>query len=176
MSRCAVKTAVLAALLLLNSSCRDSFQVFSNKYHVLFRCDISMSPYTPVQTYGSFVSVRQSGNNLKVTDMNGTTTQLQMSQVESAGISLGLGGLIIGIPSIGNTDGLIYAYDLACPVCDRASARLSFDNLGIAECKSCNTVFDLNNNGFVIGSGSGGNHPLYRYPVSRSGSMVIVSN
>ncbi len=166
----------LAVCLLSLQSCKNSFAIFSGKYPVRYRCDVSVPPYNTATSLGVFLSVRQSGASLVVTDNDGVESRYPMTQMESKDFILGLGGLILGTPALDNPDCVIYAYDLACPVCERASTRVTFSNTGEARCPSCHTVFDLNNNGFVIASDRDDTRPLFRYPVSRMGMQVIVSN
>lgn len=168
--------AVLALLLLPVQSCGDSYTVFSSKYHVFFQCDAGISPYNAMSSLGVFISVRQSGANIVTLDMDGHETRMQMTEKEARSFNFGLCGLILGTPALDNQDCIIYAYDLGCPVCDRSSRHLTIDNTGVASCSSCHTSFDLNNNGFVISSDDDNPRPLYRYPVSRTGSSVVVSN
>lgn len=168
--------ALSAAACLLLASCENSFEVFSNRYPVSYGCDLSLSPYKSAEFFGTFISVRQSGPNLIVTEMNGTVTKEPMTEAEAKGFRMGLCGLIIGTPALDNESCQIFAYDLGCPVCDRSGKRLDIDLDGTASCSSCGTEFDLNNNGFVIASERKDSRPLYRYPVSRNGSYLTVSN
>lgn len=168
--------ALFAALCLLLASCDNSFEVFSDKYPVSYGCDVSLPPYNSAAFPGTFISVRKSGPDIIVTGMDGTVTKQQMTEAEAKGFRMGLCGLIVGTPALDNESCQIYAYDLGCPVCDRSGRRLELGLTGTASCPECGTSFDLNNNGFVIASERKDTRPLYRYPVSRNGSYVTVSN
>ena len=167
---------LFAAILLLTQSCDKSFTVFSGRDPVYYRCDLGLPPFNVVSSMGVFLSVRQSGGNVLVTDANEELSRIPMTEREAKSFLFGLGGLIIGTPALDNEKCEVFAYDLACPICDRRSIRLKFDANGVAACPNCSTTFDLNNNGFVIDSDRKDARPLYRYPVSRSGSQVIVAN
>lgn len=170
-------TVILMCLLLLQTwSCDDSYSVFSNRYHVFYRCDASQPPFNAACSMGVFISVRQSGQNLVVTDMDGHESRYPMSEVDARSFHFGLAGIVIGTPALDNPDCAVYAFDLGCPVCDRSSKRIVLNSAGVAECPDCHTTFDLNNNGFVLASERSDARPLYRYPVSRSGSQIVVSN
>ena len=163
-------------MLLTAGSCQNSYSVFSTRFPVNFFFDPTLPPYNAVTSFGVFISVRSSGNELIVTDASGKVTRWPMSEMESRSFLFGCGGLIIGTPSLDNDGCYIYAYDLACPVCDRASARLKLTTDGKAKCPDCGTEYNLNNNGFVITSQQEQNRPLFRYPVSQTSLTVTVSN
>lgn len=167
---------VLLAAAAALCSCENSYPVFSTRYHVNFRCDASQPPFNAVMSGGVFLSVRCPGTELIVTDADGHVSRWPMSESDRRSSAFGLGGIIIGTPFIPDENGPVYAYDLACPICEKASVRLSFGSDGIARCPSCGTSFDLNNNGFVISTESGSNNPLYRYPVTQGLQYLTVSN
>lgn len=125
---------------------------------------------------GVFVTVRISVNNVLATSSDGEEYKFPLTELDSRTFRMGLGGLIIGTPSLNNDDISIWAYDLACPICDQAKYRLKIDYSGIASCSNCETKFDLNNSGFVISSSAKGTRPLYRYPVFVNGNIVSVAN
>ena len=87
----------------------------------------------------------------------------------------GLGGLIIGTPALDSEN--IWCYDLACPICNISSARLSIDNEeGHCTCPECGSVFDLDNAGTVLTSSSSDYRPLFRYPVSVNFPTIYIHN
>lgn len=170
----------LVAFLAVSQSCENSYSIYSGKHRVLFVFNPNMPPYNTVTSMGTFISVRHSGNELIVTDANRKETRWQMSETESRNFIFGFGGLIIGTPSLDNEHCQVYAYDLACPICDEYSSklsRLSFNTTGVAECSKCHSKFDLNNNGFVISvSDKDKSRPLYRYPVTYNGQTISIAN
>jgi nitrite reductase/ring-hydroxylating ferredoxin subunit len=93
-----------------------------------------------------------------------------LTEVQSRVFSFGLAGIIIGSPWYG--DGQIYAYDLGCPQCDLPSARLTVNTTPYAKCAKCGASYELNNHGYATNGG----HPLYRYPISLNGNMLMVHN
>lgn len=171
------RTAAVAAMLLFGGSCaRNTYSTFCTTYFTQFSFDISEPPFNTAAGMGSFVTVRKSGTTLVVVDADGHESRVEMSEEQLRYTSLGLGGLILGTPALDNFSGQVYAYDLACPVCDTGSSRLGIKNTGTASCSKCGTTFDLNNNGFVISSEREEARPLYRYVTKTIYNDVIVTN
>lgn len=166
----AVLTAAVAA------SCSNSYELFCTKYRANFRCDPTVPPFNVTTSLGSFVSVRCPAEELIVTDSEGHVTRWPVTEIEKRNFAMGLSGFIIGTPTLDNDRCAVYAYDLACPICDKASVRLKFNSLGVATCPDCGSTFNLNNNGIVISSESEHQRPLYRYPVSQTLQSLIVTN
>ncbi len=166
------KTILLLALFFV-VACSRSYEVYSSKYPVSFSCDISKSPFKKIQTSGYFLSVRSTAtkNGYKVKDFDGKEQTFPYTEVQNRVFSFGLAGLIVGKPYFG--DEMIYAYDLGCPQCDRASAPLNVSGDGTASCLKCNNIYDLNNGGIAK---TGDSRPLYRYRTTLNGSMLIVHN
>lgn len=148
----------------------------SSSYAVNFRCNGSVSPFNQTYSYGSFITIRRkSSSSYEVTDASGRilpTIMLSESEARE-GFYYGLGGLIIGTPSLG--DGNIWAFDLSCPVCDRAKYRLTLarDGTGQALCPQCGNVYDLNSGGILL-QGSG--RSLWRYSVIQQGGYLYIHN
>jgi len=157
-------------------SCGETYDLFCTRYPVRFSFSTSVVPYNQVTSLGAFVSVRRSGASVLATTQTGSVYTLPMSQMESESFLLGLSGLIIGTPSLGNDNCSVWAYDLGCPICDKAKYRLSINTSGVARCDNCASTFDLNNNGYVIASESENARPLYRYPVTSNGITIVVAN
>ena len=160
-----------AALFL--SSCTESYQEYCTFYPVTFTCDITYAPFNTVNSMGQFLTIRMKSNHTSYTVTNvstGHATEIPLTEMEARTFSFGLGGLILGQPYFGDGGSPIYAYDLACPHCDRASTRVDIDAKGYATCPSCGAVYDLNNGGIVI-KGSG--RPLYRYRITQSSIFSI---
>ena len=169
------KVVVCALLMMAASSCHDSYNEFCSQYPVSFSCDITYPPFNNIASMGQFLTVRLKANRTAYLVYNPAldkTTEMAVSEIEARSITLGLGGLIIGQPYFNDGTAMYYAYDLACPHCDRSSARLDVDALGQARCSRCDAVFDLNNGGIVI---EGEGRPLYRYRISQSsvGTLYI---
>jgi hypothetical protein len=176
-----MKRAIIVFMLLMSTifvsiSCGEKYSIFSEKYPVNFGFDTSIAPYNQVFGMGVFITARISGNYLVVTSSDGTEYKFPLTEVDARTFRMGLGGLIIGTPSLNNDEISIWAYDLACPICDLAKYRLSVEYSGIARCSHCATRFDLNNSGFVISSSAKDARPLYRYPVFLGGKIVSVRN
>lgn len=169
-----MKTKAIALLLILmGAACSRSYEVFSNKYPVSFSCDVSRTPFNKLQTSGYFLTVRPTPtmDGYKVREPDGREQTFPYTEIQNRVFHFGLGGLIIGKPYFG--DGTIYAYDLGCPHCDRASAYLTVDAVGMATCSKCSNAYDLNNNGIAK---TGDSRPLYRYRTGVNGNMLMVHN
>ena len=169
-----MKTKILALLwILVGAACSRSYEVFSTKYPVSFSCDISKSPFNKVQTSGYFLSVRSTAtkDGYWVREPDGREQTYPYTETQHRIFNFGLAGLIIGKPYFG--DGLIYAYDLGCPQCDRAATRLIVNEEGVAKCAKCSTTYDLNNGGIAK---TGDSRPLYRYRTTLNGQRLMVHN
>ncbi len=154
-------------------SCNDDYNEFCTQYQVSFSCDITNVPYNAVNSMGQFITIRKKTGSTSCTVYNPAlkkTTEVPLSEVEMRSFTLGLGGLIVGQPYFSDGKSSVYAYDLACPVCDRASARLTIDAMGNAECPKCGNIYDLNNGGLVT---TGDGRPLYRYRVTQSSVSTL---
>lgn len=163
----------LIILVLALSACSHSYEVFSDKYRVSFSCNISQSPFNKIQSIGYFLSVYPQVNkgSYVVKEPDGRKQEYPCTEVQNRTFMFGLAGFIMGAPYFG--DGEVYAYDLGCPLCDRASARLSVSTEGVASCSKCGGSYDLNNNGICINNES---RPLYRYRTTLNGSFLMIRN
>ena len=168
---------LLAVLLSMATGCTSDYKEFCTQYQVSFSCDITNAPYNAVASMGQFVTIRRRTGSTSCTVFNpslSSTVDVPLSEVEMRSFAYGLGGLILGQPYFGSDSGGVYAYDLACPACDRASARLDINAQGYATCPRCDNVYDLNNGGLVT---QGEGRPLYRYRVTQSSvSTLYVHN
>lgn len=176
MKRAIIVLILIASTIFISISCGEKFSIYSEKYPVRFSFDTSITPYNQVFGMGVFITVRLSDNNVLVTSSDGIEYKYPLTEVDLRNFRMGLGGLIIGTPSLNNDEISIWAYDLACPICDQAKYRLNIDYSGIAHCSHCGTKFDLNNSGFVVSSSVKDTRPLYRYPVFLNGKIVSVVN
>lgn len=170
-----VLLASALVLLSLLAACSESYQEFCTQYPVTYSFDITYAPFNQVASMGQFIRIRPRPADASVTVISpsGASAKVPLSETERRTFSFGLGGLIVGQPYF-NDGSTYYAYDLACPACDRAAARLDVDEQGRASCPLCDNVYDLNNGGTVV-AGSG--RPLYRYRVTQSSvSTLFVHN
>jgi len=171
------RNVILLLTLLSLVACTSDYNEFCTQYQVSFSCTITNVPYNAVNSMGQFISVRKKTGSTSCSVYNpslGKTTEVPLSEVEMRSFTLGLGGLILGQPYFNDGRSTVYAYDLACPTCDKASARLTIDTQGNATCPKCGNVYDLNNGGLVV---EGEGRPLYRYRVTQSSvSTLYVHN
>ena len=172
---CLFLLASCLVLLMLFGACTETYQEFCTQYPVTYSFDITYAPFNQVASMGQFIRIRPRPADASVTVISpsGASAKVPLSETERRAFAFGLGGLIVGQPYF-NDGSTYYAYDLACPACDRAAARMDVDEQGRASCPLCDNVYDLNNGGTVI-DGSG--RPLYRYRVTQSGvSTLFVHN
>ena len=163
-----------SVLLLLTGCQNNSYSTYSNKYRVWFSCNTMDAPFNQITTPGRFVSVRKVAGTLKTVDSDGGKADIELTAVQSGGFMMGLAGLIIGTPTFNNDDMSVWAYDLGCPVCDKETARLSFDINGSAHCSKCGGSWNLNASGFPLNDSA--ERPLYRYPVTKTDFSITVAN
>lgn len=147
-----------------------------SSYHVNFIFDGTVHPYIQARSPGQFICIRQGANigEYRLTDALGKTQTINIPQIhlQQGKFYYGLGGLIIGTPIF--SDGVLMAYDWACPGCDLARYRVEIDyTMGYATCPHCATRFDLNSNGIAL---EGDTRPLWQYRVFDNGSEVIIRN
>ena len=165
---------LLLTIVLAFAGCEVENPYSSYRANIVF--DGSIYPYNQARSFGLFICIKQGANigQYKVTDALGKTQTVNIPEIhlQQSRFYYGLGGLIIGTPSMG--DGTIWAYDWACPNCDLARYRVEIDyTMGHATCPRCATKFDLNNGGIAI---EGDSRPLWRYRVFDNGSEVIIQN
>ncbi|MBR4778312.1 MAG: hypothetical protein IK011_00295 [Bacteroidaceae bacterium] len=154
-------------------SCTSDYNEFCTQYQVSFSCDITNVPYNALNSMGQFITIRKKTGSTSCSVYNPAlkkTTEVPLSEIEMRSFTLGLGGLIVGQPYFGDGKSAVYAYDLACPACDKASSRLTVDASGNAECAKCGNTYDLNNGGLVT---NGEGRPLYRYRVTQSSVSTL---
>lgn len=161
----------LIALLFCLTACDDESS--DSGYSVFFSCDITYSPFNQASSLGEFITVKRKNNtSYEVTDVFGQKHVRQLSEIEARQqFFYGLGGLIIGTPSL--QDGSIWAYDWACPRCEQARYRLTLNDVGVAECDNCGCRFDLNSGGIPI---EGDSRTMWRYRVLFDGTRIVVQN
>lgn len=142
-------------------------------YAANFSCDITFPPFNQVTSYGQFITVkRKSGTSYEATDAQGNTYTRELTEYEARQkFQYGLGGFIIGTPSL--EEGEIFAYDWACPKCDMARYRLDIDDIGLATCHNCGSVYDLNSGGIPI---EGNSRVLWRYRVFLNAGRLTIQN
>jgi hypothetical protein len=154
-------------------SCEDDSP--TSGYSVFFKCDMAFHPFNQITSFGQFITVRGKGyRSYEVTDANGYTTLTNLTEIEMRNhYDYGLGGLIIGTPSM--CDGAIWVYDWACPNCDNARYRLRItrDGTGFATCDNCGVVYDLNSGGIPV---KGKGRTLWRYKYAAFGTEVVIRN
>lgn len=169
---------ILVLSLLFATACeRNSYSLYSRRYHVSFTCDMAVSPYNQLSTPGRFLSIRKIRTDkeckLHIVDTDSAKYDLELDARQDALFDLGLGGLIMGKPLFNNDGNSVWAYDLGCPECERSDARLSFDQQGNASCAKCGGKWALNTDGV---STNGKNRPLFRYPVVNNNGVLTVAN
>ena len=100
----------------------------------------------------------------------GTEDSSNRTALQDRTIVLGLGGLIVGLPSIAEQledDPKVVCFDLTCPNCYKEyniSRLMQYKRIGYVDCMGCGRSYDLNNNGIVSNGETG--RALFRYRVN----------
>ena len=166
-------TLLTLTLLLAITSCEVESP--SSGYQVYFTCDFAFHPFNQITSYGQFITIKRKYNkSYEVTDANGNKITTNLTELElRTPYFYGLGGLIIGTPSM--CDGNIWVYDWACPACETAQYRLEISNdaTGLATCPNCSNVYDLNSGGIPI---KGKSRTLWRYNYFTNGTTIVIRN
>lgn len=168
-----MKRGFIFLIVLLAGLCSCETESPYSGYSVFFTCDAAFHPFNQMSGFGQFITIkRKSSTSYEITDVQGNVHIHHLSEAEARQqFYYGLGGLIIGTPSM--QDGNIWAYDLACPNCDMARYRLKVNGVGHASCENCGSVFDMNIGGIPI---EGKTRIMWRYRVFTSGTFVTVQN
>lgn len=172
----------LSLLTALFASCSDeeANPTFSKREYVFCLFDVHQYAelFNVMGNYGQFASIRKRVVNgvTKFSIANSSSAHDYTVDALSKDFGLGLGGLIVGTNNYGKT----LCYDLACPICDRASRRLTLTAGGYARCAKCLVTYDMNNYGAIykIPQDTTLNKPrgLYRYRVNYNGQILNAYN
>lgn len=168
------KTITLLTLILLTTTTSCDVESPTSGYQVYFTCDYAYHPFNQITSYGQFITIERKNKSYEITDANGNKTTTYLTEIElRTPYHYGLGGLIIGTPSM--CDGNIWVYDLACPSCEIARYRLEIarDATGLATCPNCGNIYDLNSGGIPI---KGKSRPLWKYNYFTNGTTIVVRN
>ena len=173
---------VFSRLTTFFASCtdEDSNPTFSQREYVFCRFDVHQYAelFNVMGNYGQFASIRKRVVNgvTKFSIANSSSAHDYTVDALSKDFGLGLGGLIVGT----NNYGEALCYDLACPICDRASRRLTLKADGYARCDKCLVIYDMNNYGVIyeIPQDTVLNKPrgLYRYRINYNGQILNAYN
>ena len=164
-------------------SCTQSDSLY---YHIPARLVVenvyqAQALYTACNSMGEFCSVTMDAKKIYIQGSK-ENSELVRTAIGSNydNTILGLGGLIIGLPSlpeIGKDVSQVVCFDLNCPNCYEQyggiSKRMELSGT-TSRCRSCNRTYDLNSMG-IVSSGEGG-RALFRYKVSYVGTALVVSN
>lgn len=160
------------------SSCSDDVtSTYSKKNPV--RCDFLVPGLyaelnSIVGSYGQAVTVRQSTNKIRMTSA-ASSNEYPMDATQKYFL-FGLGGVIVGT----NFEGTYFAYDLACPNCDRVAYRLSVSNTNEATCGHCKIKYSLNYDGVITEKPNDCIHTsprgLYQYRIAYDGMYIHIYN
>lgn len=172
---------IFLSLLTLCGCSDDATSMFSNREHVYCAFDVLRADvlFNVMGNYGQFASARKrvvdGKTQIELVSSTGLKGYYPLDQL-SNNFGLGLGGLIVGTSTFGET----LCYDLACPICDRAERRLSFAKEGFVRCAKCGVTYDLNNYGAIYDVPEGADLPvkrgLYRYRINFNGQIVNAYN
>ena len=145
-------------------------------YRVSFIFDSTIHPYNQAKSPGQFICIRKGANlgQYRLTDALGNETRVNITQIQlqQSPFYYGLGGLVIGTPMA--MDGNLWAFDWACPNCEKASSRLIIDRtLGHGICPTCGAKFDLNSGGIAI---EGKSRPMWIYRIFGPDNALMIQN
>ncbi|MBQ5663776.1 MAG: hypothetical protein IIV19_05025 [Bacteroidaceae bacterium] len=169
------RITLLFTLILLFATNSCDIESSASGYSVYFTCDYGFHPFNQITSFGQFITVKRKNNkSYEVTDANGYKTTTNLTEIElRTPYYYGLGGLIIGTPSM--CDGNIWVYDWACPACETARYRLEIthDATGLATCTNCGNIYDLNSGGIPV---KGKSRPLWKYNYFTNGTTIVIRN
>ncbi len=136
--------------------------------------------YTACNSLGEFCYTTTDGQKIYFHGSKETSTLNRVALDNYGSTVLGLGGLIIGLPSlpeIGKNVSQVVCFDLSCPNCYEQyggiTKRLDISGSD-AYCKGCQRTYNLDNLGIVSTGESG--KPLFRYRASYVGTALVISN
>lgn len=132
-------------------------------------------------SWGEFCTVRCDGAKYIFSSPRTSTTRPLTAVDARVNPSLGLSGLIVGlpnIPEIGADVPRVVAYDLACPCYEdfNTTRNLKISNDGRASCTRCGRTYDLNNLGVVAEGPAGRSLYRYRANYNQFGYTLTVNN
>lgn len=129
-------------------------------------------------TPGEFCCIRTSGNDFVFAGVYNSNILSQSAVTDYSSFSLGLCGLIVGVPSCaaGLSAPSVVCYDMVCPNCYSSFLKRSvaLTTGGRALCSYCNRYYDLSGGGMVTDGREG--RSLFRYRVVLNGQTLVVNN
>ena len=176
-------TAVLALIFPPLSSCGDDIDTMYASHAAFLRV-------TPVSTIhpmhsalnspGMFCQITFSSTHYQFLNTHGRSASMPRTALDAYGEPRCVSGFIVGLPngvlSAAGTMNPI-AYDLVCPHCFNTSLiqrRLTLNEDGKADCKRCESVFNMNNGGFPESGPS--NVKLLQYHIQYGNDVLVVNN
>ena len=160
----------------LFQACGPAYDMYCNIHaHYIVSNVLSVSPtlFRSCTSLGEFCTITNPAWDARKLHFYSIGTEDQpytMSEFEARNIALGLGGLIVGLPSIAEQleqEPKVVCFDLTCPNCYNEyniTHLMKYTRLGYVDCTSCGRSYDLNNSG-IVSIGEAG-RPLFRYRVS----------
>ena len=185
LQRLAHLAAVILTSLLITTSCSDADSVYSNITARFSYRPVDAVPnlYRACTVPGQFCKITDpigSNGRYKVESPGSNADYIIKTQTEyytSGQVVLGMGGLIIGMPTIPEMlpDQIrLVSFDATCPNCKGQNMQLQTG--GYAQCQLCLRTYDMNNQG-IVSKGDGG-RALYRLYCSYNAALlqVVVNN
>lgn len=173
--RRAIAVIILSSAGVLFQACGPVYDTYCNiRARFIVPNVLSVSPtlYRSCTSLGEFCTITNPvGDALRIHFKSiGTSDAYNMTALQDRTVVLGLGGFIVGLPSIADhfdEEPKVVCFDLTCPYCYEEyniSHLMQYARLGFVDCTSCGRSYDLNNSG-IVSSGEAG-RPLFRYRVS----------
>ena len=160
----------------LFQACGPAYDLYCNipaRFVVSNVLSVSPTLYRSCTSLGEFCTITNPASDAKRLHFNSIGPKeppYPMPELMARNIVLGLGGLIVGLPSIAEQleqEPKVVCFDLTCPNCYNdynISPLMQYTRLGYVDCTSCKRSYDLNNIG-IVSSGEAG-RALFRYRVS----------
>ena len=157
-------------------ACGPAYDMYCNIYaRFVVRNVLNVSPtlYRSCTSLGEFCTLTNPvGGAMKLyfKSIGPADPPYPMTAQEAKSFVLGLGGLIVGLPSLAEQleeEPKVVCFDLTCPNCYtdyNISHQLRYTRLGYVDCTSCGRSYDLNSSG-IVSSGETG-RALFRYRVN----------
>ena len=167
----------------LFQACGPAYDLYCNipaRFVVSNVLSVSPTLYRSCTSLGEFCTITNpAGDALRIHFKSiNTSDAYNKTALQDRTIVLGLGGLIVGLPSIADEIGeepKVVCYDLVCRNCYNdynISHLMQYTQQGYVYCTSCKRSYDLNNG--IVSSGESG-APLFRYPVNYNNNTYTLS-
>ncbi|MBO7347070.1 MAG: hypothetical protein J6U46_01285 [Bacteroidaceae bacterium] len=172
--RRAIAVIILSSAGVLFQACGPVYDMYCNIRAHFVSDVLSVSPtlYRSCTSLGEFCTITNPAWDARRLHFNsiGTSDTYNLTALLDRTVVLGLGGLIVGLPSIPDQfdeEPKVVCYDLTCPYCYEEyniSHLLQYKRIGYVDCTSCGHSYNLNNG--IAENSDEPIRPLFRYRVN----------